>query len=192
MAMVTLRRALTTFLLLAAGAIGLLQASPPPAAGGQVPGEYEVKAAFLYNFTKYVEWPATAFQEGGDELVICVLGHDPFGDVLDDTVHGESVHGKRLATRRLARVEEGAGCHLLFVSSSETRDLARVLKFVEGTSILTVGETDGFAERGGIINLQKEENKIRFEINVASAERSGLRISSQLLKLGKIVRAGRE
>ena len=190
MAMVTLRRALGLFVIVTLGAIGLLQSAPPPAAGAQQPSEYEVKAVFLYNFTKYVEWPPETFRASGEPLVVCVLGTDPFGSLLDDTVRGETVYDKKLVVRRLTRVEEAGGCHLLFVSASEERDVGRILKSVQGTSILTVGEVDGFAERGGIINLRKEQNKVRFEINVETAERSGLKISSQLLKLGKIVKSG--
>ena len=190
MAMVILRRALLLVLGIAAGVLALPGASL--AVDLHPPGEYEVKAAFLYNFTKYVEWPVPAFRESGDSLVICVLGRDPFGSILDETLRGESVHAKKLAIRRLARVDEAAGCHVLFVSSSEERDVARILKAIEVTSVLTVGEVEGFAERGGIVNLRKEQNKVRFDINVEAAERSGLKISSQLLKLGKIVRSGAE
>ncbi len=160
------------------------------AADTRPPSEYEVKAVFLYNFTKYVEWPPETFRASGEPLVVCVLGTDPFGSLLDDTVRGETVRDQKLVVRRLTRVEEAAGCALLFVSASEERDMGRTLKSVQGASILTVSEIDGFAERGGIINLRMEQNKVRFEINLEAAERSGLKISSQLLKLGKIVTSG--
>ncbi len=160
------------------------------AAPGQdgAPTEYQVKAAFLYNFGKFVEWPPGALP--ADSFAICVLGEDPFGPELDRLIEGKSVHGKKLGAHRLGRAEEAGKCQVLFVSASENGRLAHILASVRGRSVLTVGDTEGFAHRGGIINFRLVENKVRFEINLDAAERAGLTVSSQLLKLAKIIREG--
>jgi hypothetical protein len=165
-----------------------------PLLGGAVPSavespatEYEVKAVFLYNFTKYVVWPAEAFQEPSTPITICVLGRDPFGKTLDETVSGESVQDRPLAVRRIDGPEQGGGCHLVFIDQTQARDVPKLLKGFDGRPVLSVGESERFAERGGMINLSSQENRIRLEINVDAARRAGLRISSQLLKLGTIV-----
>ncbi|MGH9509604.1 MAG: YfiR family protein, partial [Terriglobales bacterium] len=111
-----------------------------------------------------------------------------FGPALDRMIEGKSVHGKKLVARRLGRAEEAGTCQVLFVSSSENGRLTQILASLRGRSVLTVGETEGFAHRGGVINFQLEGSKVRFEINLDAAERSGLTMSSQLLKLAKIVR----
>jgi uncharacterized protein DUF4154 len=149
--------------------------------------ENQVKAVFLYNFTKYVGWPPEAFAADSALLNVCVLGRDPFGPALEATLRGESVNERSLAARHVSSVEEVAGCQILFISDSEERELAAILRGVAGKPILTVGEMDKFAESGGMIRLRKIENKIRLEINEASAARAGLKISSQLLKLARIV-----
>jgi len=156
------------------------------------PTEAQVKAVFLYNFTKYVAWPTEAFRSAADPLNVCILGADAFGPVLDETLQGERVQDRKLVSRRIATVDEVDGCHLLFLSASEERQLPRILKALEAKPVLTVGETDDFAENGGMINLRKLGNKIRLEINEEAAARAGLKISSQLLKLARIVssRAG--
>jgi uncharacterized protein DUF4154 len=151
------------------------------------PTETQLKAVFLFNFTKYVGWPSAAFHGPADPLRICILGADPFGTVLEQTVRGEVVNERPLATQHIARVEEIDECRLLFVSASEEAQIPRILKYVAGKPVLTVGETDDFAESGGMINLLKEQNRIRFEINQDAAEQAGLKLSSQLLKLGRIV-----
>ncbi len=157
-------------------------AQPPPAT------EYQVKATFLYNFAQYVEWPATSFTASGDSFKICVLGEDPFGHVLDDTIEGEAINGRRLVARRLSRVNEALKCQILFVSSSEEGRLEQILTALDGKSIMTVGEMPRFAERGGMINFRLEGTKVRFDINPEAAQRAALTLSSQLLKLARIVR----
>ncbi len=169
----------------------LLACAAGSAASDAEPGtrsEYEVKAAFLYNFAKFVEWPAEAFEDKNAPIIICVLGGDPFGTDLDRTVQGKTANARGFVVKRSTSVEDVGRCHILFVSSSEQPRLREVLDKVKDSNVLTVGDTEGFAERGGIINLTKEENKIRFEVNVDAAKRAGLKISSKLLDLAKVIR----
>ena len=149
--------------------------------------EYQIKAAFLYNFVKFIEWPASAFKGTHSDLYLCVLGDDPFGTALDRTISGKIVNGRTLAVKRSGRLQDLKDCHLMFLSSSERDRLTKILDVLAGSSVLTVGDTDQFALLGGMINLYVEESKVRFEINPHAAERSGLKISSKLLKLAKIV-----
>lgn len=168
------------------GALCLLAIVVAPKSGlpQPAPTEYQVKAAFLYNFVKFVEWPAPALPLNSP-VSLCVLGPDPFGGDLESTVEGRVLNGQPLRIRRSERLEDLAACHVLFISSSERAGLASVLAALKEASVLTVGETDGFATQGGMIRLTLEENKVRFEINVHAAERARLRISSQLLRLAK-------
>lgn len=174
-------------LLLATSLISI-QAGPVPAQS--VRPEYEVKAEFLSLFAQFVKWPPEAFHDTNAPLVIGVLGNDPFGEALDKAVKKEdAVGGRKLVVQRSRDVRELKACHVLFVSTSEKGRLDQILSVVTGSGggVLTVGETDGFARRGGIINLFLQDNKVRFEINTDAANRSGLKISSQLLSLAKIV-----
>lgn len=168
------------------GALCLLAIVAGPKSGfpQPAPTEYQVKAAFLYNFVKFVEWPAAALPQNSP-VRLCVLGQDPFGSDLESTVAGRVLNGRPLLIRRSERLEDLGACHVLFISSSERAGLATVLAALKEASVLTVGETDGFATQGGMIRLTLEENKVRFEINVQAAERARLRISSQLLRLAK-------
>ncbi len=153
----------------------------------QSSGEYEIKAAFLYNFAKFVEWPAEAFVDPQAPFVLGVVGEDPFGSVLAQTVGGKTVNGRQLMVRRFKHGEDLRGCHILFVSSSEKKHLAQILESLKGSSVLTVGETDRFAQFGGAVNFILEANKVRFEINVDAAARARLKLSSKLLALARIV-----
>lgn len=149
--------------------------------------EYLIKAAFLYNFVKFIEWPAEVLSEASPMITICVLGEDPFGVALD-SIKEKIVKSRNLAIRRFEGLQDLAACHVLFISLSEKTRLAQVVQTFKDRSILTVSEVPGFAERGGIINFTIEKNNVRFEINVDSAERARLKISSQLLKVAKVVR----
>jgi len=162
--------------------------SPTASVEAAVLGEYEVKAAFLFNFAKFVEWPADAFDDPKSPIVVGILGDDPFGSIIEKTVAGKTVREKEFVIKRSRRIEDVERCHILFVSSSEEARLREILDKVKNSNVLTVGDTEGFAGRGGIINLTKEQNKVRFEINVDAAKRAGLKISSKLLKLAKVVR----
>jgi len=157
-------------------------AEPPP------PTEYQIKAAFLYNFAKFVEWPATALRDPGAPIIVAVLGEDPFGADLEQTLNGKSAGGRRVLVRRFKGVRDLEFCHILFISPSEKEHLRETLRALKNSNILTVGESDGFARLGGMINFIPEENRVRFEINIDAADRAGLKISSKLLKLAKIIR----
>lgn len=170
---------------LVGAALLLLHAQPGAA---QVSREYEIKAAFVYNFIRFVEWPTGAFAEPGSPIAICVLGRDPFGPALD-ALADKTVLGRPLAIKRLERFAPGGSCHVLFISSSEAERLSTIIEALARSTTLTIGEMAGFAQKGGIINLVLENNRVRFEINPDVAERSGLTISSRLLNLARVVRA---
>ena len=152
--------------------------------------EYQVKAVFLFNFAQFVEWPAAAFPSADTPLVIGVLGDDPFGDFLDETVRDEKVGGRPLQVRRFASPAQIDLCHILFISQSESARLEQEVAQLKGRSILTVGETDGYSKRGVMIRFLTEKNKIRLRINLEAATAGGLRISSKLLRPAEIVRGG--
>ncbi|HWW00727.1 MAG TPA: YfiR family protein [Candidatus Acidoferrum sp.] len=168
----------------------LLLAGPKPFAqtAASVPSkEYQIKAAFLYNFAQFVDWPPQAFPGGQTPLVIGVLGADPFGAFLDETVRGEKVNNRPMVIQRFGRVEEIKACHVLFISRSEAAQLEQILSSLKGRNILTVGDTDGFAQAGGMIGLVTEKNKTRLKINRDAAKAADLTLSSKLLKPAEIV-----
>lgn len=160
-------------------------AAPDQQAGAPTVREYEIKAAFLYNFAQFVQWPSGAFDTGTSDLVLCVLGMDPFGRALE-SLEDKQVRGRRVEIVRLETSAELTRCHILFITSETTR-VAELLASLGGQSILTIGDTPGFAQRGGIINFIIRRNKIRFQINRDAGERAGLVISSRLLSLAEIV-----
>ncbi|HYO16683.1 MAG TPA: YfiR family protein [Thermoanaerobaculia bacterium] len=152
-------------------------------ASTQTASEYDVKAAFLYNFTKFVEWPPTAFPAERSQLRVCILGGNPFGKSLEAVIEGEEVQGRRLTLLRVDVLHSPGLCHILFISRSERTRIPAILTAVQGSPVLTVSETDGFLEKGGTINFKVQEGKVRFEINPSAAERGGLKMSSKLLRL---------
>jgi hypothetical protein len=147
------------------------------------PSEYQVKAKFLVNFARFVQWPNESFTDEQAPIIIGIYGNDPFGIDIDKTVEGKHIEGRELVIRRIQDIRALECCHILFVGSCEKRRTAHILNMLNEKRILTVGETDGFIQAGGIINFIIQTNKVRFEINPAAADRSGLWISSQLLKL---------
>ncbi|HEV7680815.1 MAG TPA: YfiR family protein [Pyrinomonadaceae bacterium] len=153
----------------------------------QVSNEYQIKAAFLYNFSQFVEWPAGAFPNAQAPLIIGVIGDDPFGSYLDDLVKGEKVNNHPLVVQRFRRVDEIKSCHVLFVSRSEAKQVDQILSNLRSRNILTVGDFEDFAQRGGMIRFITENNKIRFRINVGVAKVAKLTISSKLLRAAEIV-----
>jgi len=168
--MAVLRKALIVLLLMAAP----LRAQAP---------EYDLKAAFLFNFAKFVEWPANAFAGERAPLTICVFGEDPFGPILDTVVQGERVGERSLLVQRPDSVDDLDECHVLFVSRSEKDRLGEVMEQVDDKPVLTVADTGGFLRACGIINFILEGSKVRFLIDQEAAQRSGLRISSKLMRL---------
>jgi hypothetical protein len=155
--------------------------------------EYLVKAGFIYNFAKFVEWPSTAFAEPDSPIVIGVLGTDPFGEIINHVVEGKKIGMRGFVVRRfkwskeLKDSKDFKECRILFVSSSEKMHFEEIVEAVKGLPILTVGETPGFAERGGMIRLMLEDNRVRFEVNVDAAHDGNLNISSRLLTLARII-----
>lgn len=177
--MAVLRAIVTSFLLLARGAGLAGQAAPAP--------EYQVKAVFLFNFAQFVDWPADAFPDADTPVVIGVLGDDPFGSVLDQTVRGERLGGRSFQVRRYQRVDEIKICHILFISRSEASRPEGILAGLKNQPILTVSDADGFADRGGMIRFVTDRNRIRLQINLAAAEAAHLTISSKLLRVAEII-----
>lgn len=154
---------------------------------GQAIEEYQLKAAFIFNIAKFVEWPAEAFQGSKDPIVLCIIGASPFGDALEQAANGRTVDERRFAIRTVSDVKQAGGCHILFVSSSERKRFRSVLGEIAASGILTVGDVESFATDGGVVNLKLDGDKIRIGINVHAAERERIRISSKLLSLAQIV-----
>jgi len=148
--------------------------------------EYLLKAAFIYNIAKFVEWPPGSFESEKAPLVLCILGKDPFG-YTTSTIDGKIVHGRPLSVRRVDRIEDLRSCQMLFISSSEMNRMPQMVQSLKDSRILTIGDMPDFARNGGMINLITVENKINMEINVAAVEKARLQISSKLLKLARIV-----
>lgn len=146
--------------------------------------EYDVKAAFLFNFTKFVEWPPEAFTDDHSPLKLCVLGENPFGKTLK-ALMDEEVGGRRLTLAILDKLSSVETCHVLYVSRSERDRVPQILAVVKSSAVLTVGDAPGFTDQGGMINFILEGSKVRFDINQEAAERVGIKISSRLLALAK-------
>jgi hypothetical protein len=172
----TLRGAAALVCLIAAVA---LHAETPEAS------EQQVKAAFLMNFTKFVEWPATAFRDAGQPITICVYGEDPFGPALDQVVEGETVAGRRLAVERIRRPPAPKACQVLFVSRSEKDPPG--IGAGAGPGVLTVGEEDAFLRDGGIISFVLQGRHVRFDISLRAASKASLVLSSRLLNVARVV-----
>lgn len=151
------------------------------------PTDTQVKAAFLYNFGKFVTWPPAA-ERADQPFVIGILGDDPFGDMLDQMVVDRAIRGRKVSVRRFTSVNDAtAHCQLLFISASAANQLPDILRATSRASVLTVSDAEGFAERGGMIGFRIEDKRVRFDINAAAAASSGLAMSSQLLKLARSV-----
>jgi hypothetical protein len=170
----------------------LLLAGPDASAQTGVTKDYQVKAVFLFNFAQFVEWPASAFADASSPIVIGVLGEDPFGTYLDETVRGEKVDNRPLEVQRYRRVDEIKACHILFISRSEASQLEQILVSLKDRSLLVVGDGDDFARRGGMIRLATIQNKIRLIINVEAAKTASLTISSKLLRSAELVTAAKK
>jgi hypothetical protein len=158
-----------------------------PGTADQAAREYEIKAAFLYNFAAFVEWPRGAFAEESSPLVVCVVGADPFGATLDKTLQGKTAQGRALVIRRVAAAKEAKGSHIVFLPSSEAENLAALTAAVVGTSALIVAESEGLARKGASFNFILEDSRVKLEVNVGTAEKAGLRLGSKLLKIARRV-----
>lgn len=166
----------------------LLLASPCLEARPAKPSEYQVEATYLFNFGRFVQWPSRPSVAGTNSFLICILGQDPFGPTLKDTIANESIDGKSVVAKQVLTTEEAASCHILFISSSEERRLTQVLANLSNSSVLTVSDVPGFTDRGGMIQFVLDDSRVRFEVNVETATRAGLTMSSELLKLATNVR----
>ncbi|MEQ1353505.1 MAG: YfiR family protein [Candidatus Acidiferrum sp.] len=154
-------------------------------ARGQV-SEYQIKAAFLYNFAGFVEWPANSFTSPSDPIVICILGANHFGDALEEDTRGKVLAGRTFAVRMVIDAPPKSSCHILFVNSSDRKRFQAMVASLEGNGVLTVGDAPWFIADGGIINFKVQGGKVRFEINVVAAKQAHLRISSKLLSLAEL------
>lgn len=154
-------------------------------AGQTSPGEYDVKAAFVFNFLKFIEWPSQTFSDA-KKISICIVGEIPVADPFDD-LEGQDLMGKKLAVKHLRTLASVRECHVLIIAPSEERRLSAITDAVKGAPTLTIGDTEGFARRGVAINFSMENKKVRFEINAEAARQAGLKISSKLLKLASTV-----
>jgi len=149
------------------------------------PSEYQVKAVFLLNFTKFVAWPPTAFENPDSPLSICILGDDPFGTLLDRVVAGETVNGRRVTVQRLLRPPSPGSCQVLFVGKSE-KDVPALLGRL-GPGVLTVSDRDAFLREGGMIAFLIEDRHVRFDIDQRAALRAGLAMNARLLNVARLV-----
>jgi len=179
MARYSILRLLTTFLLVTTGLEAAEETTQP--------SEYQLKAVFLYNFAKFVEWPEGAFSTPQTPFTIGVLGQNPFGEELERTVRNKAINGHPIAIKYLKTISEVTSCHILFISSSERRRIAEILKATVQGNILTVSETDRFLQSGGMIRFFMDEKKVRFDINDEAARNANLRISSKLLSVARRV-----
>jgi len=157
----------------------------PRESTAEQPSEHQVKAAFLLNFTKFIEWPATVFADEHSPFILCVLGENPFEDILDHMVEGEVVNGRKLVLQKIRRGSPPEVCRVLFISKSE-KDVRKTLEGV-GPGVLTVGEGDNFLREGGMIAFVIENRRVRFDINVTAAVDAMLTVSARLLSVARSV-----
>ncbi len=150
------------------------------------PKEYEVKAVYLYNFGRFVQWPDSAAKD--ESFAVCVLGSDPFGAILDSTIANETIDNRKLLARRITKPGDAAGCRILFISSSEAPRIEAILAALQNSSALTVSDMPGFITYGGMIQFVLTENKVRFQVNLTAANKAGLTFSSQLLKVATYIK----
>jgi hypothetical protein len=177
---------LLSFLLLAIWGCAVAAASISAQANST--SEYAVKAAFLFHFAQFVEWPPEAFKDANSPLTYCTVGDDPFRGALDDSLRAKVIGDRGIRVQHLKQADATHGCQVLFIGGAESkRAAAGILANVKGSAILTVGESQDFAEDGGMIEFCPEGNKIRFNINLATVSAAKLKMSARLLTLAKTV-----
>jgi hypothetical protein len=152
-------------------------------------GEYQVKAAFIFNFIKFTDWPATSFPAAESPIVIGIVGDDPFGNMLDEMVTGEVVHGRPISVKRFRVEDDLRLCQVVFISHSETEHLPTLLSRLKGNPALTISDINGFAQQGGMVSLLVVQKTVKLEINRAVAEEACVQISGKLLNLASIVKS---
>jgi hypothetical protein len=159
-----------------------------PANPENKPTQYEVEAAYLFNFGKFVGWPST---HASAPFVICVLGDDPFGPILDRTIAGETFDGRSVQDKRIAHPQDATACSILYISSSESARLTKILSAIQEAPVLTVSDIPDFVQQGGMIQFVLRDGSVRFAVNLAPTQRNGLMMSSELLKVAvQVVRVG--
>jgi hypothetical protein len=156
----------------------------------QRPSEYQIKAAYLYNFGKFVAWPPA--DRPSSDFDVCILGNDPFGSTLDQTISNATINGKKVAARRIGRAQEAGGCRIAFLAGSEAAHISSDLNTLNKMGILTVSDLPHFLDRGGMIQFVIEDDKVRFEVNLPAAQQAGLTLSSELLKVATRVMGSAE
>ena len=157
------------------------------AADPQTLTEYQIKAGFFFNFTRFVDWPESAFVTASSPILVCVLGETPLTDLVTDVALGKVVNGRAVSIRRVKASDDLRRCNLLFISAEEERHTAEILASVKKTNTLTVGETPGFAEAGGMINFSIQENRVKLELNLEATTRAGLKVNSKLIAVSHLV-----
>jgi hypothetical protein len=163
-----------------------------PVAAAVPAGEYQVKAAYLFNFSQFVEWPPAAFESPNAPFVIGIVGEDPFEGVLESVVRGESLEGHPLQVRRFAGAADIADCNIVFVARGQAALLDETLQALRGRHVLTVTDAPGAEHRGAMIVLFTDNKRVRMRINLAAARASQLVISSKLLRPAEVINAGNE
>jgi len=172
--------------------MGLSMALAGPSAKAAAPKEYQVKAAFLFNLAQFVTWPPNALGKADRPFIIGILGQDPFGRSLDETVKGEKVGTHPMVVRRYGSAKDAKDCRIVFISASEKARLGPLLQELSGRNILTVGDFEGFARGGGMVRFRTEKGKVRLRINLGAAKSAHLTISSKILRVAEIVETGRD
>jgi len=163
-------------------------AAPPTRAAADAPSrEFQLKAAYIYNFAQFIEWPERAFAKADSPLVITVLGDSPFGNALDQVTKGRAVRGHEITVRYVQQPNAVGQTHILFVAPPHSQNPAEILRGLNG--VLTIADSDSFMTAGGLIRFFSEDNKLRFEINATAAEKGGLKVSAKLLQLAKVYKA---
>jgi hypothetical protein len=167
--------------------LGLFMAGSPGRAEEPSLPEYQVKALFVFNFAKYVDWPQTAFANDSAPITIGLLGENKLRAHLEKVVEGKTIAGRKVLVRQIEKDEDCAACQILFVSASEKRRTGEILDQGKDRPVLTVGETERFAEQGGMIGFIKKDGKVRLQINLEAARRAKLQLNSKLLSVADTI-----
>ncbi len=170
--------------------LGVISAAGHPALDPSQPTQYDVEAAYLFDFGRFISWPQPRSADA--PFVICILGENPFGSALDSTIAGEVLRGRKVEDRRITRAQDALPCSILYISSSEASRLNKILAAIQHAPVLTVSDMPDFAEHGGMVQFVLRDGRVRFEVNLASAQQVGLSMSSELLKVAVEVFRGKE
>ena len=167
--------------------VGLLVTLGNELVYSQAISEDQVKAAYLYNFAKFVEWPPDTFADSAAPIHLCVLNDPSIGSELSQIVKDKHISGRSIVVVPIQTDEQGRSCQILFINSAQNWQVEHILKVLKGSSVLTVGETTGFVEQGGIVNFVIQDDQVHFQVNHKAATQSRLRMSARLLSVAKRV-----